>query len=166
RVMPGSGSLCRVVITEFMDSWQHSPCWQTSVVVHSNETTAATIGGSGRPVAGKIVLDRQPDVDIDWATNEPATVERWEISTNSRDKSYARYAGNLDASGKFQIPDIPAGDYRLTVPVNNPPRPNSCGAGTAIGKAEFVFTIPPIQDGRSDEPLNLGAITAELFDTL
>lgn len=166
RVMPGPGILSRVVITEFLSSQQHTIGWQTPVEVRPHETAEAVIGGTGRPIVGKVVLDRKPEVDIDWTTNEPASITRWNTKQNRRTQPYARYLGPIDKDGVFRIPDVPAGNYQLTVPVNNPPTPNACGAGTAIGKAVFEFTIPEIPEGRSDEPLQLGTVTATLFDTL
>lgn len=166
RVIPGTGTLSRVVVTAFLDSWQHSPCWQTPVEIQPHQTTWATIGGTGRPVSGRLVLDREPDVQVDWTTNEPATIQRWDIQSGSHKEPYARYAANLAASGEFRIPDVPPGDYKLIVPVNNPPRPNACGAGSELGRAELIFSVPNLADVRSDDVLELGAITAKLFDTL
>ena len=166
RVIPGPGSVARVVVTEFGRSSQHSPCWQTAVEIPEGETTAVTIGGTGRPVGARVVLDREPDVPVDWTTNEPATIEGWDKEKSRRSEDYVRFAGNIDKSGRFEIPDVPAGDYKLTVPVNNPPTPNACGAGSAIGRGELEFSVPEMPGGRSDEPLDLGAIEARLFDTL
>ncbi len=74
--------------------------------------------------------------------------------------------GNFLASGAFRVPDVPAGDYKLTMRVNNPPVPNACGAGQAIGKGELEFTIPPVSEADSETPLDVGEITATLFHTL
>lgn len=166
RVIPGPGSLSRVVVTKMDRSEQHTPCWQTPVEIKEGKTTETIIGGTGRPVLGRIVLDRQPDAAIDWTTNEPVTLERWDKASAKRTEIYARYAGNIDKAGQFIIPDVPAGDYRLSVPVNLPPTPNACGAGNAIGRAELEFSVPEMPGGRSDQPLELGTIEAKLFDTL
>jgi beta-lactamase regulating signal transducer with metallopeptidase domain/thiol-disulfide isomerase/thioredoxin len=166
RVMPGPGSICRVVVTEFIRSQQHAPGWQQSIDVHPNETANVSIGGTGRPVTGQLVISGNAGAAIDWTTNEPVSIEPVNDSKGGRASSYVRYLGNLDKSGRFTIPDVPAGDYKLRVSVNNPPVPNACGAGEAIGKAEHSFSIPEIPKGRSDQPLDLGQINAELFDTL
>jgi len=65
----------------------------------------------------------------------------------------------------FQIPDVPAGNYKLTLTVDNRPIPNTCGAGNAIGLGELKFTIPEILGGRSDEPFDLAVVGAKLSDT-
>jgi thiol-disulfide isomerase/thioredoxin len=166
RVMPGRGSAARVVVTEFLGSWQHTPGWQARVEIEPGATAQVAIGGSGRPVVGKIELPKNADIASDWTANEPASIEAWNKSKKLRAETYARYSANLDRSGRFEIPDVPAGDYKLTVPVNNPPSPNACGAGTAIGRAELEFSVPEMPGGRSDEPLELGEIEATMFDTL
>ncbi len=164
HVVPGRGTLNRVLVTAFGKSWQHTPGWHTPVAVRANETTEATVGGTGKAVSGRLVLEREPDVGVDWTTNEPVTIELIDAKTGRRGETYARYASNIDANGAFSIPDVPPGEYKLGVSVNNPPQPNACGAGSAIGKAELVFSVPDEDDG--DEAIELGTITATLFDTL
>ena len=77
-----------------------------------------------------------------------------------------KFVGFVDAAGRFEIPDVPAGDYRLRLPINLPPNPQGVGAGDEIGRAELVFNIPDMPGGRSDEPLDLGTIEAKRFDSL
>jgi beta-lactamase regulating signal transducer with metallopeptidase domain/thiol-disulfide isomerase/thioredoxin len=166
RVMPGPGSIARVVITEFLRTTQHAPGWHQRIEVRPGETINVSIGGSGRAVTGHVVLDRDPGVHIDWRTNEPAAIVAWDNANGKRAEQYQRFLANMDKSGRFEIPDVPAGDYQLVVEVNNPPVPNACGAGDAIGRAELKFTIPEMPGGRSNKPLDLGQITATLFDTL
>lgn len=166
RVIPGSGAACRVVVTEFLRTWQHTFGWNTSFEVPPGKTTKVTIGGRGRPIMGTVALGGPADVNVDWKTNEPASIEAWDKDKKQRAEPGQRFVGNLDEAGRFQVPDVPAGDYKLMIPVNNPPTPNACGAGTAIGRAELEFTVAKMPGGRSDEPLDLGVITAELFDTL
>ena len=165
-MIPGPGTVARVVVTDIGQGSLHSPGWRTPVEIREGKTTEAVIGGTGRPVTGQIVLDRKPDVPVDWTQNELVEIGLWDVKKGRRGKVYIRYVGNVDKTGRFCIPDVPAGDYRLTVPINNPPTPNACGAGAAIGRAEHKFSMPDIPGGRSDEPLDLGTITAGLFDTL
>ncbi len=147
RVIPGPGSVARVVVTEFGRGSQHSPCWQTPTEIPEGETIEVTIGGTGRTVEGRVVLDREPDVPVDWTTNEPAAIEGWDKENGRRSEDYVRYAGNIDKLGRFEIPDVPAGDYKLTVPVNNPPTPNACGAGSAIGRGNSSSAFPRCRAG-------------------
>ncbi len=163
-MVPGPGYVARVVVTKFINSWQNAPAWQTALEVPAGGTASVAIGGIGRPVSGTVVLDRQPDVALDWTTNEPATLTLEE--EKPADRGWFRCAANIDRDGHFQIPDVPAGHYKLTIPINGAPKANACGAGSAIGRATLDVVVPPMADGRSDEPLDLGTITATMFDTL
>ncbi len=166
RAVPGPGIVSRVVITEFNQGQQHAPGWQTSVEVLPHETAEVMIGGTGRPVVGQVALDRQPSVNVDWTTNEPASLQRKRDPQDAGDNLYVRMLGPIDKSGKFSIPDVPPGEYELKIAVNNPPTPNACGAGEEIGQAKFDVTIPPRDSEQAHKPFDLGNITAVLFDTL
>jgi hypothetical protein len=62
------------------------------------------------------------------------------------------YSGTLDASGNFQIDNVPAGDYELVVPFSTP------GNETILRYLEFK--MPVIQAGNAVQPLKLGEIDA------
>ena len=49
------------------------PCWPEHVEVKPGQTVQVTIGGKGRPVIGRIVLDGTPESPVDWTQNEPVT---------------------------------------------------------------------------------------------
>ncbi|HWB11733.1 MAG TPA: carboxypeptidase regulatory-like domain-containing protein [Pirellulales bacterium] len=166
RVIPGKGSACRVVVTEFLGSSQHSYGWPTPVDVRPGGMSKVVIGGRGRPVVGTVRLADEAVPTVDWKTNQPAEIVAWDASKGSYAEPYARYLANVDPKGHFEVPDVPTGAYKLTVPINNPPSPTACGAGTEIGRAELEFAMPEVANGRSDEPLDLGVIEGKLFDTL
>ncbi|HEV3342117.1 MAG TPA: M56 family metallopeptidase [Pirellulales bacterium] len=167
RVIPGSGSVCRVVVKPFLDACQYTCGWQTPVEIQPANMAKVVVGGRGRPVIGSVTLRGGAEVMADWTTNELARIEAWDKETNQRAEPAARFTASLDKSGRFVIPDVPAGDYRLTVPVSSPPTPNAYGPGKAIGRAVREFTVSGLPGcGRSDEPLDLGVLEAELFDTL
>ncbi len=133
----------------------HMPCWQEPVYVNPGQTLEVRIGGSGRPVTGRVVLGGVPESPVDWKNNEPALIE-----------GATQFAANLDQEGRFRIEDVPAGQYGLEVPVNAPADTRFGGIGIVIGKAQVGFTVPAMPGGRSNEPLDLGTITAKLFDNL
>jgi uncharacterized GH25 family protein/peroxiredoxin len=166
RVMPGRGSANRIVVTNFGRASQNAPGWYTPVEVQEGKTAEVTIGGTGRPVIGKIRLNEVADLALNWAYNQPATIVPLGQIQNGAAIAGTRYLGNILATGEFRIPDVPAGNYQLTVPVNNMPSPNTYWAGEIIGQAERKFTVPPILGGQSDTPLDLGEMTATLFHSL
>ena len=146
-MIPGSGIVSRTVVTKLSGgAFQHMSCWPELVEVKPGQTVQVTIGGKGRPVTGRIVLDGTPETPIDWTRNEPVEIG-W----------FA--AANIDKDGRFRIEDIPSGRRRLDVRVNAP----SHGAGgPVIARVQRDFTMPEMPGGRSNEPLDMGTITVKL----
>jgi protocatechuate 3,4-dioxygenase beta subunit len=168
RVVPGPGTAYRMVVTQHGDFWTNTPGWNTAIEVRPNETAKLSIGGTGRPVTGGVITDRQPDEPIAWLSNEPAAITPRRSLLRSligqRATQDARYLGGIDESGKFTIPDVPAGEYTLSVNLYG--TESRDGIRNPIGSATFDFTVPAMPDGRSDEPLDLGQITAKLLEVL
>ncbi len=174
HVIPGPGSISRVVTTEYFNgpvpssgqrrlaSGTISRGWQHPIDVKSTETSSVTIGGTGRLVVGRIELDRKPDVTIDWTTTGPVTIQRWDVDNDRAHEETFKCHGNFDQTGRFEIPDVPPGSYRLTCRVRGAFSPNSETYPPTIGKAEHDFTIPPLADTQSDDPLDLGTITVKV----
>ncbi|MCA1685981.1 MAG: carboxypeptidase regulatory-like domain-containing protein [Planctomycetia bacterium] len=164
KVVPGPGSVSRVVVTEFVGGSQsHMPCWQEPVEVPTGGTATVTVGGRGRPVVGKVVVDGTPDTPIDWRQNNPAEIKLARGKLGQGPRGWDRYAANLDRDGRFRIDDVPPGSYELTVPVNTPPDPRSCGAGTEIGRATLQLSVP---EGDVDVLVDVGNVEAKLLPTL
>ena len=146
-VVPGAGRVSRVVATKFSGGATLArQCWSEFVYVKPGQTVQVTIGGKGRPVTGRIVLDGTPESPIDWTRNDPVEIG-W------------MFAAHIEKDGRFRLDDIPSGRHTLDVRVNAP----SHGAGgPVIGRVRRDFTVPEMPDGRSNEPLDLGTITVKL----
>ncbi len=154
RVIPGRGVVTRSVITEYAGGLtSHMPCWPEEVEVKPGQTARVTVGGKGRPVIGRVVLDGTPESPVDWTQNEPVTI-------------YAPtgwFAAHIDKDGRFRIDDVTPGFHNLELRVNPPPNVRSGGPGKMIGRLKKTFTMPEIPGGRSNDPFDLGTITAKLF---
>ena len=70
------------------------------------------------------------------------------------------YTVKLEAGGSFRVEDVEAGAYDFLIRVNEPPRdPFNVGLGQEVlATARLEVVVPPMTGGRSDEPLDLGAI--------
>ena len=166
RVVPGPGVVTRIVVTKYPRGEQQSSSWQTPVTVTSGKTTSVSLGGKGRPVKGQLVFDRKPGFEIDWTTNDPISITTVAASDSKTTYAYTRFVGTILKSGEFTVPDVPPGKHRLTVQVNRPPSPNSNTSPIRVGAASHEFTMPEVPGGYSDEPLDVGKVTAVLDDTL
>ncbi len=167
RVMPGPGTVSRVVISDLAGGGQmHSPCWPEPVEVKPGQAVEVKVGGKGRPVIGRLVLDGTPEMTVDWTRNEPVALQ---ILPDKSEKSPRReypVAANIDRDGRFRIEDVPTGRYELRVPVNAVRDPDPRVAASTIGRATMTITVPEIPGDRSNQPLDLGTITAKLDETL
>ena len=164
RVVPGPGTIARVVVIEYQGMTAPMFCWQEPVEVGPGQTVEVRVGGKGRPVIGQIVLDGTPAVPVDWTQNEPIVIgAATKIPGSQRISSVqfapTRFASKIDKDGRFRIEDVPAGKYTLEVRAGHP------GFGLAvreISNVSFTVTVPEIPGGRTNEPLDLGTITARL----
>ena len=132
--------------------------WETPVEVKPGQTARVRIGGNGRAVTGRVVLDGKPETPVDWTKNQPVVIR---VRRDSR-----RFAADLDKDGGFRIEDVPPGLYVLRLPVDGPLDPQTERAGDPIGLAMMDLIVPEAPASRPDQPFALGAITAKVFPTL
>jgi beta-lactamase regulating signal transducer with metallopeptidase domain len=174
RVRPGSATVSRT-IRRTPNSFAFGP-W-VPVEVRPSETAHVSIGGTGRPVIGRVVRRAGENITIDWALSrsmfrlrpppidEPANMtqeqrtawyNKW--SSTAEGKAYLAYqngegfyAFGIERDGSFRIDDVRPGTYSLRIePTDNERNP--------IATAERTVVVPEMNGGRSDEPLDLGAI--------
>jgi protocatechuate 3,4-dioxygenase beta subunit len=173
RVVPGSGTVARVVGKMYTGGLIESlPCWQESVEIKPGGMAQVTIGGKGRPLVGRVALDGTPESPVDWTQSESvmlgvAPPARPDSARTGRVRfSAVLFASTIDKDGLFRIEDVPAGKYELELSVNGARNPRFSGPGKEIGHLTMPVVVPEIPGGRSNEPLDLGTITAKLFDTI
>ena len=70
------------------------------------------------------------------------------------------YAVDLRPDGTFRVEDVPAGRYVLTLPFEGRTEGDRAGR-RAFARAEVV--VPEMPGGRSDEPLDIGAVPLDVF---
>ncbi len=185
RVAPGRLTVYRRVDTEDQ-GW--TPSHTVSLDVKSGATARLQIGGTGRPVIGRLavpegvklghfsvghghgsltpVLPEPPTPDDFLAFDSERRAAWWEDFARTpegralvEDRDRS-YAVALRPDGTFRIEDVPAGRYLLKLPFEGLSRGTREGR-QAFARAEVV--VPEIPGGRNAEPLDIGAIPLEVF---
>lgn len=190
RVPPGTWGIGRRV--QVSNNSNANASTQT-IEVAAGKTVAVTIGGTGRPIVGKIVLPSALTARADWTygsaqvmTKNTAAVsappmplvirmlsqerrQQWMRDWLKTDEGKAFLAKQgmamaglrtypivISPDGSFRADDVPAGDYQLSISIQQfDPR---MGYGQQIGIASAEFTIPEMPGGRSDDPLQLDPV--------
>ncbi|MBN1973181.1 MAG: redoxin domain-containing protein [Sedimentisphaerales bacterium] len=155
RVIPGQALVCRKVrLTE--RSYTYSHCKRVEII--PGKTLEVTIGGTGRSVKGKVNI---PDyikgkVDIQEFSSH--------LSIISPNNPYTQMSFKTESDGSFCIDDVPEGSYTLNIYASGPPQDPRIPIGDRIGMVTQAFTISEMPGGRSDEPLNLGALELQVIN--
>ncbi len=166
RVIPGPGLVTRAIVTNFGRFSQRLVCGGDAVDIHPGGTAKVHIGGKGRPVIGQVVLEGTPDSPIEWTQNPPAMMTREKDEVGKAASAFVSLGSNFDKDGRFRIDDVTPGVYSLAFSVNAKPNPQALERGEVIGLVRMSVTVPEVPGGESDEPLDLGTITAKLFERL
>src|SRR2546421_3161752 len=178
RVAPGTVMLS----TSFITGRSGRTSNLATVDVRPGQTTTVEIGGKGRPVIGKVVVDGNEDPASpiigsiplsppaptagaraltpgpDWAKLTDAerqkVVDEWMAA---RRQVPLQVAVAVAADGTFRAEDVPAGQHSMRMysqAIDPTARLIEIAADATVPLA-----IPPMPDGRSDEPFDAGTIT-------
>lgn len=168
RAIPGLAKVSREIrISNERGAFSHG----VPVEVPPGGQVSVTIGGTGRPVTGRLVAPLEYEGEIDWnevyigihtmlsevplpdnadgmtGEQKKAWCETWKKSAEVKARNgYCRsYAVAVQDDGYFTVEDMPDGDYKLSV---------RCRYGEILHE----FTVPEMPGGRSDTVLDIGAI--------
>jgi len=159
------------------------------VEVAPGQTVTVAVGGVGRPVVGRVIVPPQARRQIDW-TNANAGINSqlpdvplpegfdemtpgqqadWEAEwlRSEQGRAWRRAERHhlvlVRADGTFRVEDVAAGGYELEVDLyGSPPAGTPFTRGELIGCVSHAFEVPQMPGGRSDEPLDLGALPLRL----
>jgi len=183
RVFPGLGS----ITLETKDSESNDrTTYEGFVDVVSGQTAQMAIGGTGRPVVGRIALPAGCTVgqDIKWESEfnrlsllrprppMPDEVRRkgwkaqdewwWAWLTSAEGKVWRKASlgriVRVNPDGTFRAEDVPGGAYVLNLHVWRKPE-GMAKKMTEAARIRHTVAGPDIPRGRSDEPLDLGTLS-------
>ena len=85
-----------------------------------------------------------------------------------RQKQRRHYAVVIAHDGRFRVEDVPAGKYQFQVTVLERlgGSPYRSGYGDVIGSLSHEFEVPDMNEGRSDEPLDIGTLQLKIVKRL
>ncbi|MHB1561366.1 MAG: hypothetical protein ACYC61_28295, partial [Isosphaeraceae bacterium] len=162
RLVPGKFDISRLISLGSVGSAGGHP--SLVVDVRPGATTRVTVGGTGRAVVGKIEAPDELVGRKDWIYGlgylHPSRAGA------GPDPTVRSIVFKAEADGSFGIDDVAAGTYLLTLPIVKKPSASPGGFFSTdwIAKATREVVVPAMPGGRSDEPLDLGMIPAELVD--
>jgi hypothetical protein len=156
HVPPGEARISRSIrISDRISTYSHS----MSVDVKAGETVNITIGGTGRPVTGKVQVPDYLKEKFDWQNTD------YGLRIDSSNGPYRQFGFKIVSNGSFRIDDIPAGNYYLYVNAYEPAADPRGFRGKRLGSLSRHFNIPEMPGGRSDEPMDLGVLELGVFGT-
>jgi hypothetical protein len=154
HVPPGEARISRSIkISDRISTYSHS----MSVDIKAGETVNVTIGGTGRPVAGKVKVPDYLKEKFDWQNTD------YGLRVDSSVGPYKQFGFRIEGDGTFRIDDIPAGSYHLYVNAYEPPADPRAFRGKNIASLSQHFIIPEMPNGQSDEPMDLGVLELDVF---
>jgi peroxiredoxin len=185
KVPPGRASVAvQVKLSENMTGFTQS----TPVTVKAGETVEVNIGGTGRPIVGRIkapaelkdvnwsasqsgfmtkIYAPQPRFPDNWNEMEQADRQKWIDAWNKSADGKAQreavekrryYTLRVNQDGSFRADDVPAGEYQANIVLTTASGNNTNRFLETIATGNLDFTIPEIPGGRSDDPLDIGTI--------
>jgi hypothetical protein len=159
------------------------------VHVNPGETAQVALGGSGRPVIGRLVVPAAVEQTFDspyshislhtqfpahptppenFETMTPEQRRAWFDSVSDKMQAFKQavqkavfYPLGVRPDGSFRIEEIPAGDYQLEATLSKLRTNGTAVVQLPVANLRHDFTVPEMPDGRSDEPLDLGDLELE-----
>ncbi|QDT76636.1 Regulatory protein BlaR1 [Gimesia maris] len=195
RVFPGQTRVGRnITYMVRQGATEATSSIQIPIELKAGETKLLNLGGTGRPVIGKLKPAENHTGNVLWplahlsaheyfrppagmlpleaSSNDPRGFQAWytawqksadypaekviyeqyEEARSKRLDETPRINASIARDGTFRIDDVPPGEYVLSV--NFYERENNPGY---VG--DLQFTVPPVENGYSSEPIDLGTLT-------
>ena len=124
------------------------------------KTVKITLGGTGRPVTGRLTIGVAAAGKIDWNLGFHSIQLVRPRLPGVPAPPIASYSFRVKPDGTFRVEDLPPGKYQLTASVYERVLRNGKRAdrGKRLGSVLHTFNVDPIPGGRTDKPQDLGTL--------
>lgn len=165
RVPPGEVQVAREVQrSNQTTAYTHN----SRVEVKPGQTARVDIGGTGRPVIGRVIT---PGLASEARIFRLSGLTPTEVVPRLKEAEQpapqrpmpTQYAVIIETDGSFRVDDVPAGEYDWRVQVYDQPTSRLRGFGELRGSINRKVEVPEMPGGRSDEPLDLGEIEVDML---
>jgi len=177
-VPPGEVQVCRLLHNIYYEG-QH-------VQVDAGKTTVVRHGFNGRLLKSRLVAS-DSSTNITWnggmgfrfstkstppsppAGENPQTwMQEFYQSAEgkARQRTNYNFGVGMEASGQFQVHDVPPGTYEFRGDLRDGPANNLFGSGKTLGHLNQTIIVPESRPGKSNEPLDLGNIVVQMVINL
>ncbi len=157
RIPAGEVHVTRIVrdrTTPFISRNAHQK--STTAHLEAGETERVVIGGTGRPVTGRVSLEHLEG--IEWVA-PTARVTKPEEPTGGSDSF--RHDFVLRADGSFRIEDLDPGDYSINIAFREAP---PSGRYRSLANVVHTFTVQEFEGPHNDDPIELPLLGMERID--
>lgn len=151
KIPAGEGSVTRQILT---GGNARLSTHTVNIKAVSGQATEVQIGGTGRPVAGKIKIPEQIRNRTAWQNIEGA------LNVESSNNLYSFIGFKVNNDGTFRVEDVPGGEYVLNVQAYD-----SVAGLSGREQAAMVthrFSVPVMPSGKSSEIFELGDFELEI----
>jgi len=135
------------------------------IEVKAGQAVYVTLGGTGRPVIGKIAApaDYNEPIDCNRGNNRLILKQQQSpVPEEGQPSQYLIYPFRIEADSTFRVEDVPSGQYELQISLFEKPKDGSSVYGPVIGTVNYDFEVPEMPGGRSDEPLDIGTVELKM----
>ena len=168
RVLPGKAHVARVIRVQLTANvWDDNRTVGSSIELAPGVITRVSLGGTGRPIIGKLTAPVEIADRVDWVQTTNCLIPKAPADAR-HDAAIAgpparpSHTAVLAKDGSFRIDDVGAGRYDVLFVVNEPTSgPDAPPTHKPIASVRRELVVPEMPGGRSDLPLDLGTISLQ-----
>lgn len=170
HIVPGRCYISRGIAINAGKTITTAPSHELQLDLALGETAQVVLGGTGRPVIGRLEVPLVGGKPFDWSAQQRVIIS---VPPNQRPVQNAQpgfssqFDGSTDGAGNFRVDNVLPGDYRLYLVLRPPDRlvANNITSSEPVGELTFDFTVPELPAGTqySPDPVDLGTLKPKML---